>query len=250
MDRRVKERLVGASILVVLIVLIVPELLSGPPAPAPAAVGPRLPVSGTQEPIRNVTVDLATSKAPEPEASAADTAASSAQPPETRNADAASAAASADASTGTSVPAAPAADAPPAVSPRAEVPPALSRRADAPLADTPRSAVATRAAPSVPLETTAAAPMSGSVTKPAMAAKAGRAWAVQLGSFASRANAEKLVHQLKARGFSVYIVPGGSGASLRYRVRIGPMADRGSATEALAKLKSAGQTGSLVPPAP
>ena len=37
MDRRVKERLIGASILVVLVVLIVPELLSGPaPAPVPA----------------------------------------------------------------------------------------------------------------------------------------------------------------------------------------------------------------------
>lgn len=258
MDRRVKERLVGASILVVLIVLIVPELLSGPPAPAPAAVGPRLPVSRTQEPIRNVTVDLATSKAPEPEAAADETAASSAQSPESRNADAAGAAADADASTGTgtSAHAAPAADAPPAVSPRAEVPPAISRRADAPLADTPGPAVTPRAAPSVPLETAAPAPMFGSVTKPAMAAKpaitakAGRAWAVQLGSFASRANAEKLVHQLKAQGFSVYIVPGGSGASLRYRVRIGPMADRASATQSLAKLKSAGQTGSLVPPAP
>ena len=34
MDRRVKERLIGASILVVLIVLIVPELLSGPKPPA------------------------------------------------------------------------------------------------------------------------------------------------------------------------------------------------------------------------
>ena len=30
MDRRVKERLIGATILVALIVLIVPELLSGP----------------------------------------------------------------------------------------------------------------------------------------------------------------------------------------------------------------------------
>jgi DedD protein len=216
MDRRVKERLVGASILVVLIVLIVPELLSGPPAPAPVAVGPRLPVSRTQEPVRNVTVDLATSKAPEPEAAAAETAASSAQPPESRNADpasaASSAAADADASTGTGTDA--------------------------------------HAAPSASLETAAPAPISGAVTKPAVAAKAGRAWAVQLGSFASRANAEKLVHQLKARGFSVYIVPGGSGASLRYRVRIGPMADRGSATQALAKLKSAGQGASLVPPAP
>ncbi len=43
MDRRVKERLVGASILVALIVLVVPELLSGPvphvrPRPSPAHV--------------------------------------------------------------------------------------------------------------------------------------------------------------------------------------------------------------------
>jgi DedD protein len=238
MDRRVKERLVGASILVVLIVLIVPELLSGPPAPAPAAVGPRLPVSRTQEPVRNVTVDLATSKASEPEAAAAETAASSAQSPEARNADAASAAASAaadaaadaDASTGTNAHAAPAADAPPAVSPRP--------------ADTPR------AAPSVSLETAAPAPISGAVMKPAAAAKAGRAWAVQLGSFASHANADKLVRQVKAQGFSVYIVPGGSGPSQRYRVRIGPMADRGSATQALAKLRTVGQAGSLIAPAP
>ena len=64
MDRRVKERLIGATILVALIVLIVPELLSGPkPAPvAPLAAG--LPSS-----TRNVSVNLATSKAtPQPQA--------------------------------------------------------------------------------------------------------------------------------------------------------------------------------------
>ena len=48
MDRRVKERLVGASILVVLVVLIVPELLSGPPAPAPSRAGAGLPVSAPE----------------------------------------------------------------------------------------------------------------------------------------------------------------------------------------------------------
>ena len=64
MDRRVKERLVGATILGVLIVLLVPELLSGPkPAAAPAA--------SSSEPVRNVTVDLTTrqSVAPAPTAS-------------------------------------------------------------------------------------------------------------------------------------------------------------------------------------
>jgi DedD protein len=178
MDRRVKERLIGASILVVLIVLVVPELLSGP---TPDPVTPRLPVSAP-EPVRNVTVDLATSKAPVP---VVETAAASPSP--------------------SAVPSAP---------PDTAAPP--------------------------PTLTTAAA-------KPAIE---GRAWAVQLGSFASSANADKLLHQLKAQGFSGYVLPGGSGASLRYRVRIGPMADRGSAAQAVAQLKSLGHVGSLVPPAP
>jgi len=70
MDRRVKERLIGASILVALIVLVVPELLSGPkPAAGPPAA--TLPAA-TPEPIRNVTVDLSTSKpAANPDADAA-----------------------------------------------------------------------------------------------------------------------------------------------------------------------------------
>jgi DedD protein len=63
MERRVKERLIGASILVVLIVLVVPELLSGP-KPAVIAQAPLLPkpLGGAPAPVRNVTVDLATSK--------------------------------------------------------------------------------------------------------------------------------------------------------------------------------------------
>ena len=210
MDRRVKERLVGASILVVLIVLIVPELLSGP---APGPVTPRLPVSAP-EPVRNVTVDLATNKAPAPEP-AAEAAASSAQPPGTGSGDAASAVV--EPTPAASAAAAPAPAAPPA------------------------------SAPSAPLETTAPPPTSAA-TAPKPAA-AGHNWAVQLGSFASHANADKLVRKLKAQGFSVYVLSGGSGASLRYRVRVGPMADRGAATQAAARLKSLGHVGSLVSPA-
>ena len=51
MDRRVKERLIGATILVVLIVLIVPELLSGPKRPPPRRAALSLPV-----PTRSVSV--------------------------------------------------------------------------------------------------------------------------------------------------------------------------------------------------
>jgi len=211
MDRRVKERLVGASILVVLVVLIVPELLSGPPAPAPARAGAGLPVSAP-EPVRNVTVDLATSKAPTAEPTA-EAPASRAEQPQALSADAASAVEGADLSAGNGAPSA------------------------APPPSTPSTGA---------LETAVPAPISATAAKPAVA---GRTWAVQLGSFASRANADKLAHQLKSQGFSVYVAQGGTGHSLRYRVRIGPMADRGAATQAIAKLKSAGQTASLVPPA-
>jgi cell division protein FtsN len=69
------------------------------------------------------------------------------------------------------------------------------------------------------------------------------------GSFASRANADNLSRQLKAQGFSVYVLPGGSGASVRYRVRVGPLADRGSAERTALKLKSIGHASSLVAPA-
>src|SRR5258707_12747036 len=70
MDHRIKERLIGATILVVLIVLIVPELLSGPkarmtPVQPPSAAGPA-------EAVRNVTVDLVTSKATPAENTAAE----------------------------------------------------------------------------------------------------------------------------------------------------------------------------------
>jgi DedD protein len=202
MDRRVKERLVGASILVVLIVLIVPELLSGP-APGPATS--RLPASAPQ-PVRNVTVDLATNKAQAPEP-VAEAAASSAKPAETGSADAASAVAE-----------------PPPGPPAAPVPVSPA-----------------------PLETTAPPPTSAATAvKPAAAV---HSWAVQLGSFASHANADKLVRQVKAQGFPVYVLSGGSGTSVRYRVRVGPVADRGAAAQTAAKLKSLGHVGSLVAPA-
>jgi DedD protein len=209
MDRRVKERLVGASILVVLIVLIVPELLSGP-APAPATSRLR---ANAPEP-RNVIVDLGNGKA-QATAPASDSVAAPAA----------------------SAPSPAAASAVPNAGDAAH----SSPEAPAPAAATPATAPAA-------LENAPAHPTSlATARKPA---NSGHSWAVQLGSFASRENADKLAHQLKAQGFAVYISPSGSGASSRYRVRVGPMADRGAATQTVAKLKSVGQVASLVPPAP
>jgi cell division septation protein DedD len=225
MDRRVKERLVGASILVVLIVLIVPELLSGP---APPAETPTLPVRAP-EPIRNVTVDLRTSKAPAQELDAE--AASSVQPSGARD-DAASSATTTAMSAATIA----------APSAAADTAPRSAAAAPSALATPPAATLQ----PSAPLETSLPPPTSKSTGS--TPAAGGRGWAVQLGSFESHDNADKLSRQLKAQGFAVYVVPRGSGGSLRYRVRIGPMADHEGAAQVVAKLKSLGHPSSIVAP--
>jgi cell division septation protein DedD len=73
---------------------------------------------------------------------------------------------------------------------------------------------------------------------------------VQLGSFASKANAEKLVHQLEARaGSPLYVSASGGGPALRYRVRMGPLADRSAAERAAVKLRASGHAATIVAPA-
>lgn len=234
MDRRVKERLVGATILVALIVLIVPELLSGPKRPALPPLSASLPLD-----TRNISVDLATSKA---------TSAAEAKDP---------AAAAAAASPGTA--------APNGSGSRTGTPAGAPALADA-------SAAHADEAPSVPptvttlraqdfsappLERPPSSPRSGAERPNAGASgdadstlpQARNGWAVQLGSFASRVNADKLVHQLKARGSPVYVISGGSGPSLRYRVRMGPLPDRGAAERAVVKLKAEGHPATIVAPA-
>jgi DedD protein len=214
MERRAKERLIGASILVVLIVLIVPELLSGPKPEAPPAKLPQLPAAASSaEPTRTVTVDLATSKAPAAVDSEASAPAASAPP------------AAGAASAATAIP---------------EREPDIAPPTDAPPAVVPQPARA-------PVESAVQSPISEAGTAHGKVTHAG-GWAVQLGSFASHDNADKLARQLKAQGFAVYMLSGGSGASTRHRVRVGPFADRDNAERAAAKLKALGQAPSLVPP--
>lgn len=209
MERRAKERLIGASILVALIVSIVPELLSGPTPAPPAAIPQQLPVVASgAEPIRNVTVDLATSKA---------AAIPDAEPAS-----------------------APAPMAPPSPTPAAEavqqLPPQPVDAGGMPTAPAPAS-----------IESPAAAPISSHITGQREGSHT-VGWTVQLGSFASRANADKLMHQLKSQGFAVYVLSGGTGTAIRHRVRVGPLADRDTAERTAARLKGLGHPSSLISP--
>lgn len=222
MERRVKERLVGATILVALIVLIVPALLSGPKLPSAPPLAQGLPASNT----RGVTIDLDTSHAT----------------PEVSPSESASTAQSAPASSAAST-AAPSEDA------QAATGGAGSKESAQDSTPTVTTLKAQESAPP-PLESAPAPPKSVPGSPPAENAPSRRAWAVQLGSFASKVNAEKLVHQLQAHGGpGVYVLSSGSGASLRYRVRMGPLADRGSAEREVAKLKAERHAATVVPPA-
>jgi cell division protein FtsN len=194
-------------ILVALMVLLVPELLTGPirSAPRAAAVAP----SAEEPPLRSYTINLADDAHSR---SAAATASGPQQP------------------TSLSVAQPAAAESPP--------PPASSAA--------PRAPQAAPAAPPplMPAKSGRASAAAASAAN-GVAGDSG-AWMVQLGSFASRTNAERLARQVRAGGFKVSVSRGSSGRRL-YRVRVGPAHDREAVTQLAVKLQAAGHSGSIVP---
>ena len=114
----------------------------------------------------------------------------------------------------------------------------------APAAAAPAVATPASVAPAPPSVHAAAA--MATVTPPsASASSQSGAWMVQLGSFASRANAERLAQQLRARGFQMSVSQGSTGRRL-YRVRAGPAASRAAAAQLAARLHAAGHAGAIV----
>ena len=300
-----KERLTGAIILVALLVLLVPELLTGPGSFKMAAK----PAGAEGAPLRSYTIDLqddAASRRPPAVAASADPVAQAtpepdAEPPPAPNvtppvddaaratrrpmgsgadplAAAPDAPATAVAKPGTTTPP-PGADddkprsafgpnavtrAPPekpasagksdaAKSPdaakaegarvaaaKAEALKAEAAKADAAKADAARAEAAKADAAKARAVKADAAHIAAA--KPEAAKSAGsNAWAVQLGVFGSRENAERLAKQVKGSGFPVLIneTSGKDGKKL-YWVRVGPEAEQSAADALSARLKAAG----------
>jgi DedD protein len=210
-ERKVKERLVGAAVLMAAAIILIPEMLSGPdrkPAAEPAAQ------ARNDAPIKTYTIDLSHSSSEQPPAAVVE---NRAPPPE-------------DLAAQQPAPVQPAAgdQAKPegpqpsaAVTPRPEVP------SEQPSQSPPQTVVEqpTVTAPGRPLASRAEAPTSAR-------------WAVQVGTFSKEANALRLVKQLRDQGQSAFVMPLESGGATLYRVRVGPMKDRASAEAALRDLKS------------
>jgi DedD protein len=93
---------------------------------------------------------------------------------------------------------------------------------------TPPSATKDSPKPAPPPATTK--PATASTSKPAIPAD--DAWAVQLGAFSSKANADGMAAELKAKGYPAYVTPGP-----QFKVRVGPFAKREAAEQVAARLR-------------
>jgi DedD protein len=207
METRLKERLTGAAILVALVVMLVPEMFHGQRGDIAASSGS----SGDGPPVRSYTIDLSNS----PSGSAP-------------------------------LQSTPASEDKPVAAPQPATPP-VNVAAPASPAPAPPPPAAPTAAPAAAVNAAVAkAPAPAPNTRPVAAAHspAGGGWAVQLGLFAKRDNAERLVHSAQGKGFEVSV----SAADARglYRVYAGGMADRGAAESFAQRLKDQGLPAAVI----
>ena len=72
-------------------------------------------------------------------------------------------------------------------------------------------------------------------------------WAVQMGSFSNRENAEKMAADLRKQGFAAFLSQLKTDSGQLQRVRIGPQKDRESAELMASRLSKIGREGQVVP---
>lgn len=208
MDTHLKERLVGAAVLVAAAVLLIPEMLSGPGETAAPVADADRPASDSG--VRTFTIDLANrgqASAPAPDEPVATVVETPAPPPE-------------------------------------EVAEPAEEIAPAPLVSE-RPPTVSEPAPSPPPVVAPVEPPR-QVATPASPPDRNLPWVVQVGSFASQATADRLSAELKQKGYASFVVPFKTATQTLYRVRIGPMQDRGAADAAVQKLKREGTAAAVV----
>jgi len=194
MDRALKERIIGAIVLVLFVVIVVPIFLDGP-GDSGETISEQVPLPG-QAGEENRTIVLERDRTePVPTITANNTSSPGDQPRQSEQ--------------------------PP--------PAAAVRQAPTPAVSEPKTTPAT-----VPQ----ASPPTASATG---------MWAVQLGSFGSQENAEKLASELRKQGFAAFLSQLSTDSGELHRVRIGPQKDRESAEAMAERLLKAGHKGQVVP---
>lgn len=225
METSSKERLTGALLVVLALVILAPELLSGRRAAERGTPPAQNPEEGAPLQTYEVQLDGSGSLPATPRDVPAATAAEiAAVPPPVTESEAATAAATKAA------------------------PPASQQQGK------PAASGESRPAPAKPAVTADnRQPQAKSEKQPASDATPGAAtaglWWVSLGVFASRDNAQQLAAKLRAAGFAIDVSQTSSKGKELYRVRAGPVPDRSTAGALQARLAAAGQKDlSLVAP--
>ena len=196
MERALKERIIGAIVLVIFVVLVVPIFLDGPPAEG-EIISERVLLPG-QEGQTNKTVIL-------------------------------------DRERSDPIPAATSGPREVATASETVAEPVIDRAKPEVVAQQPPARVEQEAAP----EPTTVAPKNAASTT--------GMWAVQLGSFSNKDNAEKLAASLRKQGYAAFLSQTQTAAGTLHRVRIGPQKDRDSAEAMAARLLKVGHKGQVLP---
>lgn len=229
MDRSLKARLIGASVLVLVVVLVVPELLSGRKAATTETTG-AADTTLNNGPTRTYTIELGKAGSP----AAADANLPRPYTPESSPlASERPARAQASPSNRDDT----AAARPPVVS-------TAAREAAAPRETKPATAASERGSDRTdPVAGAASAPAE---VEPPAARPSRGTWSVQVGAFGSAESARKLVEQLEADGFAAYVSPIARNGTSLHRVRVGPESARAAADALAGRLKARGLPVSLV----
>lgn len=225
MERQLLERMVGAGVLIMALVVIGPAILDGE-----RSSSGDIDVPGGEQRTHTVKLnDLSAPGGAPPRSPPAAPASVSPSPtvPEA-------------ASPGRTSPLAVAAVAPVPDAPVPVVP--LTKGSTSPADDTGRVAAEKPAAAKV--VSSGAAPSEPS--RPASSAASG--WFVQVGTFGQRENAERLAAQLKGKGFPASVSALQRDGKPLHRVRVGPADGRAEAESLAARLATAGHRGQIVPP--
>jgi DedD protein len=226
MERALKERIIGAIVLVAVVVLVVPVFLDGP-STSGTVHSERVPLPG-QNPDETQTIVLERNRSnpvPLQEASAAD-----------RNQSPSAESSSASR---------------PVLKAAERAPTATAEQS--PVTSTPGAAASDESSAAAKTPGVAASNAGSGSPKPAPAAvnvrpatSATGMFAVQLGSFSNKQNAEKLAADLRKQGFAAFLSQLNTGSGELHRVRIGPQKDRQAAEAMAARLKAAGHKGQVV----
>lgn len=207
MDKALKERILGAIVLVALVVLVVPVFLDGPPDNG-EIISERVPLPG-QDDQKSQTVVLERSR-DEPMPSQQEPA--SETPGEE-----------------------------PAVTIAKSEPARVPERQPEPQkpGPEPQSESAPMSAP----ESADSSP----VVVPEVPGSSTGMFAVQLGSFSNQQNAERLAAELRKQGFAAFLSQLSTGDGQLHRVRVGPQKDREAAEAMAVRLARAGHKGRVLP---